>query len=326
MVATNLEQAITETFSFPVPDFDAVVNGKALVAALRAMPATEVLSISKADDTEKDGEGGLTINRSVLQCLLPSNFPSNNPGNMPWGFDIKADELCALLEPIVPAVSNEEARYYLNGICLQVEGDKLTFTATDGHRLVVRQIAKPASLPDKLSIIVPRSVIVDALALFGKSTETVQVSFSDTWVRFERGNLSEVAKLIDGKFPEFRRVIPCENPHRFTIDASDLIKAVSAVKGLGGSRNRSIPCKLDIADGKLTVSGSDAETGTTSCEVPVTLSSDFEISIGFQGRYLLDILNHATKRVTFALGDSGAPAVITDDIKDKLTVLIPVRT
>ena len=235
-------------------------------------------------------------------------------------FGLSAAGMAAAFARPAFAVSTEEARYYLNGIYLHRDGDRLRAVATDGHRLARLEIEASAGGEDMPGVIVPRAACAWLAARKAACTLTVGA----TKIAADFDGLRFVAKLIDGTYPDYNRVIPTGNDRILSIDKGALAAAVERVSAVSAERRRAV--KLAAAENLLTVTCSDPDDGTATDEVPCQWSSP-PLEIGVNARYLLDNLA-ALKgaEAEFAMAAAGTFILIRDPAYGTaLYVLVPMR-
>jgi DNA polymerase-3 subunit beta len=225
------------------------------------------------------------------------------------------------------AISTEETRYYLNGIFLHVADDGgpvLKAAATDGHRLARVTFPRPDGADGMPDIIVPRKCVAELRKLLDEVDGTVDVSLSSSKIRFGLGTAVLTSKLIDGTFPDYSRVIPQGNDKLLRIDTKALMEGVDRVATIASEKTRAV--KVTLERDKVTLSVTSPENGTAAEEVSGDYSSD-SVEIGFNARYLLDILNQIEGDIVEVhLADAGAPTLIRENDKSPaLYVLMPMR-
>ncbi|MGN6537131.1 MAG: DNA polymerase III subunit beta [Mesorhizobium sp.] len=281
--------------------------------------------------TDEDGNAMSVISgRSSfrLQCLPQSDFPELSAGSFPHIFRLDATALKALIDKTQFAISTEETRYYLNGIYLhamEVGGKlKLRSVATDGHRLARAELDAPAGSEGMPGIIIPRKTVSELQKLVDDPDVAVTVELSDTKIRFTIGSVVLTSKLIDGTFPDYQRVIPTGNDKKLVIDRQTFAAAVDRVSTISSERGRAV--KLAIADGQLTLTVNNPDSGSATEELAADYSSD-PLEIGFNARYLLDVAAQLTgSEARFMLADAGSPTLIHDTSDENtLYVLMPMR-
>ena len=262
-----------------------------------------------------------------LQCLPKTDFPELSAGTFAHTFRLAANDLKILINRTQFAISNEETRYYLNGIYLHavLEGEpKLRAVATDGHRLARAEIIAPSGCEDMAGIIIPRKTVGEIQKLVEEDDAQVTVEVSETKIRLSFGPVILTSKLIDGTFPDYQRVIPTGNDKILLMDRSTFQKAVDRVSTISAERGRAV--KLAIEPGQVTLNVNNPGSGSATEEVAADYDSD-AMEIGFNAKYLLDITQQVTgENIKLALADAASPTVVHDgDDGNVLYVLMPMR-
>jgi len=328
LTATDMDIAIAEHVNAQV-----IEPGKTTVPAqtfydiARKLPDGAQVELSVAADSNK-----LTIkagsSRFSLATLPVEEFPVMTEGELPFSFTIAAAECNALIDKTRFAVSTEETRYYLNGIYLHSAENQgisvLRTVATDGHRLARVEVALPAGAANMPGVIIPRKTIGEIKKLVEDGATQVEISLSESKIRFACGSAILVSKLIDGTFPDYERVIPTMNDRIMEVNCKEFTKAVDRVSVIASEKTRGI--RLVIASGKLVLSADSAEHGTATEEVEINYSAE-PIDIGFNSRYLLEMMAQMEGDTSqFVFADGSAPAVVRD-ISDvsALYVIMPMR-
>jgi len=266
--------------------------------------------------------------RFTLQALPASDFPDLTSGEFSHRFELPAAELKRLIENTQFAISTEETRYYLNGIYLHTVdiggATILRAVATDGHRLARVDAPAPEGSTGIPGVIVPRKAVNEVQKLLEDLSQDVTIEISTAKARFQFGDVVLTTKLIDGTFPDYARVIPTGNDKRLVVDKEPFEKAVDRVATLSSERGRAI--KLAIAEGKMTLSVNNPDSGSASEEIEADYDSA-PIDIGFNARYLLDIVGQlSSDTALIRLADPGSPTLIQDrDDAPALYVLMPLR-
>jgi DNA polymerase-3 subunit beta len=312
---------------------DVIQAGATTVAAHVIYDIVRKLAEGAQVSLEVVGETGQLLVRSgrsrfYLQALPASDFPDLTLGEFSHRFTLSGLELKRLIDNSQFAISTEETRYYLNGIYLHtVEAGgapMLRAVATDGHRLARVETSAPSGSVGMPGVIAPRKAVSEILKLLEDTTKEVQVEISTAKARFQFGDVVLTTKLIDGTFPDYQRVIPTANDKRLVADKEPFEKAVDRVSTLSSERGRAI--KLSIADGRMVLSVNNPDSGSASEEIEVDYDSA-PIDIGFNARYLLDILAQLSGDTALVrLADPGSPTLIQDrDGASALYVLMPLR-
>jgi DNA polymerase-3 subunit beta len=326
--ATDLDIEVTEAIAADVAQAGATtLPAHTLYDITRKLPDGAQVSL------EITGESGQLLMRSGrsrfnLQSLPESDFPDLAAGDLSHTFKLAAGDLQKLISKTQFAISMEETRYYLNGIFLhttEVDGHTmLRAVATDGHRLARVEIPAPAGAAGMPGVIIPRKTVSEIQKLVEDIDAEVTIELSTTKARFTFGDVVLTSKLIDGTFPDYARVIPSGNDKRLIVDCKPFAMAVDRVSTISSERGRAV--KLSLADGKLTLSVTNPDSGSAVEELEVDYDST-PLDIGFNARYLLDITQELdSDTALFKLADPGSPTIIQDrDGAAALYVLMPMR-
>lgn len=264
----------------------------------------------------------------TLQMLPASDFPDITAGDFSHNFHLSTTALKGLIEHTQFAISTEETRYYLNGIYLHTEEDDgeliMRAVATDGHRLASAQIPAPTGSEGMPGIIIPRKAVGEIMKLVEDPDASVSVELSDSKIRVSVGEVVLTSKLIDGTFPDYKRVIPSGNDKELSMDRQSFAKAVDRVSTISSDRGRAV--KLQLSEGQVILSVTNPDSGTAEEELAVAYAND-SMEIGFNSRYLLDIAAQLSgETTTFMLADSGSPTLIRDTANPgAIYVLMPMR-
>ena len=326
--ATDLDIEVTES-----------VPAMVATAGTTTVPAHTLYEIVRklADGAEVrlETEGGeqmlLTSGRSRfhLACLSPDSFPDLKSGTFTHQFSMPASAFRELIERTQFAISNEETRYYLNGIylhALDVGGTPvLRAVATDGHRMARAEVEAPAGSKGMPGIIIPKKTVGEVQKLLDGAEGDVVIDVSDTKIRFTLGSVVLLSKLIEGTFPDYDRVTPKNNDKEMNVDRAAFATAVDRVSTIASERGGKA-VKLSMHDGQLELSVTNPDHGTASEELPVAFETE-SFEIGFNARYLLDIIGQIrSENAVFLFNDAGSPTLVREDGDAKaLSVLMPMR-
>ena len=274
-----------------------------------------------------DGHAMVSAGRSSfrLPTLPVEDFPAISSNELPVNFSLTAADMRDLIDTTRFAISNEETRYYLNGIYIhKAESGELCAVATDGHRLAMTRQALPSGAAQMPSIILPRKAVSELRKLLDDFDGDVFVSLSETRAEFRFGVVRLTSKLIDGTFPDYTRVIPVGNDRIMKVDASAFSAAVDRVSTIASEKSRSV--KMGLKPGVLILSASNTDASSATEELEVSYDGP-EMEIGFNARYLLDIAGQVNSdMVEFALADQGSPSLVrAPGDEASLFVLMPMR-
>ena len=265
-----------------------------------------------------------------LPCLPASDFPAMGRTDMPASFALPARALAAMINTVRFAISTEETRYYLNGIHWHRDEAEnlLVAVATDGHRMARFAAGLPQGAAELPPVILPRKT-VDVVAKMLPDDGDVDIEVSQTRVGFGLADGTRlVSKLIDGTYPDYRRVVPVGNGNRFLVDKGALVAAVDRVTTISAGRGSAV--KFGFGDGELVLSADNKDIGGSGEDgLAIVMQDGAPVEIGFNGRYCLDMLAAtAAENVIFELGDAGSPVrIVPDDAGDNgpYFVIMPMR-
>lgn len=322
MRATDLDIQIVSSVEAKAEDGPGItVPAHTLHDIVRKLPDGSEVTIEAKSDASVIVKAGRS--RFTLQTLPETDFPELAAGDLAHRFDIAAADFKRLIERTQFAISTEETRYYLNGIYLHVEEGKLRGVATDGHRLALLDLAAPAGADKIPGVIVPRKTVGEVQRLLD-GAQTATVELSEGKIRFTAGEVVLTSKLIDGTFPDYRRVIPQNNDKALGVVRADLAEAVDRVSTVASEKGRAI--KLTLSSGKLDLSVTSPDNGSAAEELEVGYDAE-PMEIGFNARYLLDILSQVEgDQVVIRLDTPGSPTIIeSKEGNGARFVLMPMR-
>jgi DNA polymerase III subunit beta len=297
------------------------VGARKLLDILRALPESAEVSLQPQDKrlVVKAGKS-----RFTLQTLPAEDFPRlARPTGGAAKFALSEKALRRLLGLVQYAMAQQDIRYYLNGLLMVVEGGELKLVATDGHRLAYASLKVGGDLP-RQEVIVPRKTVLELSKLLGDSDEEVRIELSATQAAFSFGAIELVSKLIDGKFPDYTRVIPAQHKNRMLAEREPLRQALQRAAILSNEKFRGV--RWVLTEGSLKIGATNAEQEEAQEEVEVKYSGD-ALDIGFNVNYLLDVLNNVPGgQIECAFGDSASSALISYATeKDFKYVVMPMR-
>lgn len=325
--ATDMEIEITESVEAHVIKTGAVTApAHTLYEIVRKLPDGAQVELHAASLNQLTLSSGRS--HFKLGCLPVEDFPKMPEGDLKHSFRLTASDLRALIDRSRFAISTEETRYYLNGIYFhttQVKNvDVLRAVATDGHRLARVEMPAPKGAKGIPGVILPRKTVGEVRKLIDESNSDIDISLSESKVRFTFDGAVITSKLIDGTFPDYERVIPSGNDKTLEVDARIFASAVDRVATISSEKSRAV--KVSLTPGHLTLSANSPEAGSATEELEAKYEGAL-LDIGFNARYLLDILQQIEgEGARFSLADASAPAII-QDVSDMsaLYVLMPMR-
>ncbi|HWT96633.1 MAG TPA: DNA polymerase III subunit beta [Terriglobales bacterium] len=328
LTATDMDLAIVEqTAANVATPGAATVPAHTMYDIVRKLPDGAEVQIELAGD---GGQVALKAGRSrfTLATLPKEDFPATAGGDLPHRFPLSAIDLRGLVDRTKFAISTEETRYYLNGIYLHAfstgKQKSLRAVATDGHRLARVEMPLPEGAENIPGVIVPRKMVNEIRKLIEEVEGMVEVSLSDSRIRFAFNDTILTSKLIDGSFPDYQRVIPTGNDKVMEVDRRSFRDAVDRVSTISSEKSRAV--KLSLKANAMTLSATSAENGTAIEELEVKYEGA-PLEIGFNSKYLLDVADQIEgDGLQLVLADSVAPTLVRD-LADAMAlyVLMPMR-
>jgi DNA polymerase-3 subunit beta len=319
--------------------FSTTVGARKMIDILRTLPADQVVSLT-ASGSKLTLQGGKS--RFTLQTLPSEDFPLVNE-SVDFGtpFSIPQKTLKGLIDQVHFAMAVHDIRYYLNGILFIAEGKTLTLVATDGHRLALAQSALDTEVPARQEVILPRKTVLelqrllkadtqqDAKAASGADGETnqaaaIEMKFAHNQAKFTFSAMEFVTKLVEGKFPDYNRVIPKNHKNSVTLGRQPLLSSLQRAAILTSEKFKGV--RVNLEPGSLRIGASNAEQEEAKEEIEVDYEGD-AIDIGFNVNYLIDALgNMDAEMVRIDLQDGNASALITlPDRPGFKYVVMPMR-
>ncbi len=322
VMATDLDLQVDESVAANVTQAGATtVSAHTLFDIIRKLPEGSQVELAASEGKMQVNAGRSRFN---LSTLPRDDFPVIAEGELPTRFELPAATLRQIIDKTKFAISTEETRYYLMGIFLHISDDQLKAAATDGHRLARVTVPKPDGADGMPDVIIPRKCVGELRKLLDEVEGTVEVSLSPTKIRFGLGSAVLTSKLIDGTFPDYNRVIPTANDKLLKLDPKSFMQGVDRVSTIASEKTRAV--KMSVDRDKVTLSVTSPENGLATEELPADYGTD-SIEIGFNARYLMDILHEIEgDSVEVHLADAAAPTLLRENDKSSaLYVLMPMR-
>lgn len=297
------------------------VAARKLQDILRALPDTGDVTVMLANKrlTVQSGKS-----RFALQTLAAEEFPIMAQAEQ-YGATITLPQktLKHLFDMVHFSMAQQDIRYYLNGLLLVVDGSHVMAIATDGHRLAFSQIGIEATLAHQ-EVIIPRKTILELQRLMEDKDDPVKLDISHNQVRFTFGEIELISKLVEGKFPDYTRVIPMGYKNQFAINRDEWLRSLQRVAIMTSDKFKGVRCVVTPGSMKISSTNADQEEATEELEIEYAGES---IDMGFNVTYLLDVLgNIKSDRVNVTLGDANSSALITlPDNPDFKYVVMPMR-
>lgn len=310
----DLEQAPESVGEITVP-------ARKLVDICKALPDGSRIDFS-LDEQRLVVRSGRS--RFVLSTLPANDFPNVESSAGDIEFELRQGDLKRLIDRTGFAMAQQDVRYYLNGMLWEVKGDRLRTVATDGHRLAMCSLVMPAAVSDALQVILPRKGVLELARLLMAEDEPVRVLIGSNHFRAFAGEFQFTSKLVDGKFPDYERVLPRAATKIIYGDREDMRHAFSRASILSNEKYRGI--RLSLESGSLRIVANNPEQEEAEDEISVDYQGD-ALEIGFNVSYLLDVLGVLSERnVKLSLSDANSSALLEEaEAGDSVYVVMPMR-
>lgn len=303
------------------------VGARKLIDILRTLPGDQVVSLS-ASGAKLTLQGGKS--RFTLQTLPAEDFPLVNEA-VDFGpvFSVPQKTLKGLIDQVHFAMAVHDIRYYLNGILFVAEGKTLTLVATDGSRLALAQAQLEADIP-KQEVILPRKTVLELMRLLkdggkdGSGEDVIEMRFAGNQAKFSFSGMEFVTKLVEGKYPDYNRVIPKNHKNIITLGRATLLSSLQRAAILTSEKFKGV--RLNIEPGALRIASSNAEQEEAKEEIEIDYDGP-SIEVGFNVTYLMDALsNMGQEMVRLEMHDGSSAALITVPEQEGFKyVVMPMR-
>ena len=323
-VATDLEVSLSQGCPAKVEEGGSV--------AVSARKLFEIVRESNADTIalESQANHSLAITYARSKFRLSGIDPADHPGMPETGsattkFDLESGELAEMVAKTIFAVSHDDTRSNLAGVYLDSAGKKgsIRMVATDGHRLaLIDRKAKGAAL--KEGVILPRKGLAEIAKILLEEKATVAITLTESEAVVALGDCTLSMRLVEGSFPDYQQVVPDETPNILTTDRDGLLQTVRRVSLLSSDRAHGV--RLAVKEGLLVVTAANPDLGEATEQIEVEYSGP-EIEIGFNARYLLDVLAALPERspIEIGLGNELSPGVLRGEDPGYRYVVMPMR-
>tara|TARA_E500000178_G_scaffold312548_1_gene329314 strand:- start:1660 stop:2775 length:1116 start_codon:yes stop_codon:yes gene_type:complete len=293
--------------------------------------------VRKIDDTSEieiiSNNGKLLTLRSEgsrfsLACLPKEDYPMIEMDYTEANIVLNSKIIFKLIDKTKFAISNEETRYFLNGLYFNVTNEEnkniLTLVGTDGHRLAKFSHKLEGQLDNFSGVIIPKKTIYELSKLLSEIDSEIKISISSNKIVFIVGDIIFISKLIDGSFPDYRRVIPKDNKNILKINRGKLLSAVDRVSTIANEKSPVI--KFKLLQNVLNLNTINNESSTASEDLNIEYEGD-EIEIGFNSKYIMDIINNLDdNEISISLKDNKSPVIAQENSNSNLVyVLMPMR-
>jgi DNA polymerase-3 subunit beta len=321
-LSTDIEVQITTHADFGAGNENVAttVAARKFLDILKSLPEGEVaIALANKKLAIQCGKS-----RFSLQTLAAEEFPTvAQPTSYNASLVLPQKALKHLFNMVHFSMAQQDIRYYLNGMLLVIDGRNVRGVATDGHRLAYCAV-ETENENSKQEVIIPRKTILEMLRLLGDNDEPVQIDVASTQVKFSFNDIELISKLVEGKFPDYQRVIPQGYNKHFNIGRETLQRSLQRAAILTSDKFKGV--RMTMADHALRISSSNADQEEAQEELEINFDHEV-LDIGFNVSYLLDVLgNLKTEEVQWSMGDANSSALITmPERQDFKYVVMPMR-
>ena len=322
LTATDLEMQISLNIESKFNgELSTTISAKKLLDICRSLPEAVDIDMASTDSriTVKAGKS-----RFNLQTLPAADYPvMTKQATSNISLQISQNSLKKLLKQVEFAMAQQDIRYYLNGLLLEVNENKLNIVGTDGHRLSFTSTTLNKTY-EKTEVILPRKTIVELIKLLNDSENEVNIEFSAGQVNFTFDEIRLISKVIDGKFPDYHRVIPVGHQNTFSVSRIEVLTAMQRASILSNEKYRGI--RMVLSNNNLKLISTNTEQEEAEEELEIAYAKD-GLDIGFNVTYLIDVLNNVNdETINFSFADANSSCLITvPNDENYKYVVMPMR-
>lgn len=323
LTATDLELEMVSATAVENQGEDGKITipAKKLLDICKSLPEGSMLTFELVNETIKISTGR---SKYSLSTLPASDFPNIEKWKGDVEFKLLKSDFLQLIESTHFSMANQDVRYYLNGMSIETEGNEIRSVATDGHRLAICKIAKEnLKLPTR-QVIVPRKGILEIIRLLSPVEEEVQIYLGSNHIRIIDNLFSFTSKLVDGRFPDYRRVLPRNGDKVLEANKEQLRQVLSRASILSNEKFKGV--RLNFLNNELKITANNPEQ--EEAEEIIEINFPYEpLEIGFNVSYVLDVLNAIKdENVKFTLADAQSSVVIEGcESPQAIYVVMPMR-
>jgi DNA polymerase-3 subunit beta len=287
---------------------ETTVPARKLVDIVRMLPeGVNITAVSEGDKlTVSSGKG-----RYTLATLPATEFPATDQVETLETLNIQEDKIKRLLDKTAFAMANQDVRYYLNGLLFDFHDNNLTTVATDGHRLALCDLNVDLGVAEERQLIVPRKGVLELTRMLSDSKDTVELALGKNHIRLVKDSAVFTSKLIDGRFPEYRAVIPKGTDRHIMIDRESFTRALQRASILSNEKYKGV--RLEAAGNSVKIIAHNPQHEEAVEELEADLNFD-QLAIGFNVTYLLDALTAIdADTVLMELKDANSSCLISSE-------------
>lgn len=330
ITATDLEVELVSSLEVELQNDDnATIPAHKLLDICRSLPEQAQIEINSSGEGIKVSSGR---SHFLLATLPAEDFPIIEDIELDEAISVSQKELHDLVEKTAFAMAQQDVRYYLNGLLLEVDKQQIKMVATDGHRLALSQISHSSDLSEARRIIIPRKGVQELQRLLAYEDDQIMVSLGKNHLQISLSNFQLTSKLIDGRFPEYQRVLPSEEGNHVTIQKDIFRQALTRVSILSNDKYRGV--QLTLNNDMMLIQAHNPEHEEAEEEIEVGYKGE-KLEVGFNVAYLLDVLNVLkSETVEIYIKDANSSALIlpgvsaedeSSDRHESRYVIMPMR-
>ena len=322
ITGTDMEVELISSVSAEISqDGEITVPARKLVDIVKALPDGVTITLTVSEDKATLSAGR---SRYTLATLPASEFPATDQVENIEKIVVSESSLKKMMDKTSFAMANQDVRYYLNGLLFDFSGQQLRSIATDGHRLAVCDLAEPVTISSDRQLIVPRKGVLELSRMLSEDSDEVTLGVGRNHLRLVKGDTVFTSKLIDGRFPDYKAVIPVGADKQMLVDKSTFIHALQRAAILSNEKYRGV--RLEASDGTIKIVAHNPQHEEAVEEIEAELNFD-KLAVGFNVTYLLDALMAIdTEQVSLELIDANSSCLVSAPDSDlNRHVVMPLK-
>ncbi len=322
VTGTDMEVELISSVSADVSqEGEITVPARKLLDIVKALPDGANISCSVSDDKAKISAGR---SRFTLSTLPASEFPATDQVETLENIDVSEASLKKMMDKTSFAMANQDVRYYLNGLLFDFNDQQLRAIATDGHRLAICDLESSIDISDDRQLIVPRKGVMELSRMLSGDADSVTLAIGRNHIRLVKGDTTFTSKLIDGRFPDYKAVVPVGADKQMLVDKATFIQALQRAAILSNEKYKGV--RLEAAGSTIKIIAHNPLHEEAVEEVEAELNFD-RLAVGFNVTYLLDALMAIdTEQVSLELKDANSSCLVSAPDSDvNRHVVMPLK-
>ena len=317
-------------------ELSATIEVSKAADGVTTLPARKLVDICKSLPEGSEIRLSLSSGKAVLQAgksrfslaTLPAeDFPAVQRDDSSLQVELLQSDIVGLIQRTSFSMAQQDVRFYLNGMLWEIDGETLRAVATDGHRLAVTEASIKSGGGSKRQLILPRKGVLELARLLAgrEGSDSITIEFGSNHVRVATGDMVFISKLVDGKFPDYKRVLPKGGDKIVKADRASLKSALQRAAILSNEKYRGV--RFIVSPDTVSIQANNPEQEEANEEVAVDYQGG-ELEMGFNVNYLIDVLGVLeTEQACITLSDTSSSALIQDGemSEDALYVVMPMR-